>query len=70
MRSRAGLLFWVTGAVAAVCFVFFDWSGYQGKFAPLTARHLSDIWWHFPLFWLVFWLAFLGLSALSDRLSR
>jgi len=58
-----------SGALAVV-FFFWDWAGVQGKFMPLTTRYFSDIWCHFPFYWFVFWVVFVALSALSDRLSR
>ena len=67
--SRSVALLWFAGAVAGGVFLL-EWAGFQGKDALLTDRHLADIWWHFPVFWLLFWMAFMLLATLSDRISQ
>ena len=48
--NQAVLRLVISFLLAAFCFAW-DWGGYRGKLMPWgDPRLLSDIWWHFPLY--------------------
>ena len=66
-KDRVLAIFVASGAFAALAFVL-DWAGYVSKF-EWTTRYFSDIWWHFPVMWLLLCVVFLVADAIGLRLS-
>jgi heme/copper-type cytochrome/quinol oxidase subunit 2 len=56
----------VAFGLAVVCFLI-DWGGYRGKMMPWgDPRPLAEVWWHFPVFFVIL-LGFFRLLVFLDK---